>query len=98
MADGLARSIGAEQTYDDDLEGAEAIGGTLLEHAARTARRLMRAGLGARTVTVKIKYADFQIQSRRCTLPEPVQDTDAIHDAALALLAREPASAGGASG
>jgi DNA polymerase-4 len=90
VADGLARSIGAEQTYDDDLEGAEAVGGTLLEHAARTARRLVRAALGARTVTVKIKYADFQIQSRRCTLPEPVQDTDAIHGAALELLARFP--------
>ncbi|HEY4012751.1 MAG TPA: DNA polymerase IV [Polyangiaceae bacterium] len=90
VADGRARSIGAEQTYDEDLEGAEAVGRTLLEHAARTARRLVRAALGARAVTVKVKYADFQIQTRRCTLREPVQDTDAIHRAALELLARMP--------
>jgi hypothetical protein len=39
---------------------------------------------------VKVKYADFQIQTRRCTLPEPVQDTDAIHRAARELLGRMP--------
>ena len=43
------------------------------------------AGLSARTVTVKIKYADFTLRTRRATLPEPVQDTDAIHRAAVEL-------------
>ena len=90
VSDGRARSIGAEQTYDEDLVGADAIARTLLDHAGRTARRLVRAGLGARTVVLKIKYADFSLQTRRTTLPEPVQDTDAIYGAAVALLARTP--------
>jgi DNA polymerase-4 len=88
VANGLARSIGAEETYEEDLVGVEAIARTLLDHAVRVARRLVRAGLAARTVTVKIKYADFSLRTRRATLPEPVQDTDAIHRAAVQLLAR----------
>ncbi len=81
-----AQSIGAEQTYDTDLLGAASIAPTLLAHAVRVARRLVRARLCARTVTVKLKYADFTLRSRRVTLPEPIQETDAIHRAALSLL------------
>jgi DNA polymerase-4 len=87
---GEALSIGAEETYEDDLLDAESIRRTLLEHAGRVARRLVRSGLSARTVVVKVKYSDFTIRSRRTTLPEPVQDTDAIYRAAVALLARLP--------
>ena len=87
---GLAQSIGAEETYEDDLVDAEAIRRTLLDHAGRVARRLMRSSLSARTVVVKIKYSDFTIRSRRATLREPVQDTDAIYRAAVGLLARMP--------
>jgi DNA polymerase-4 len=90
VPDGQARSIGAEETYEEDLVGADAIAPTLLHHAGRIARRLVRARLSARTVAVKVKYADFTIRSRRATLPEPVQDTDAIHRAAVELLARVP--------
>jgi DNA polymerase-4 len=90
VPDALAKSIGAEETYEEDLVGADAIAPTLLDHAARVARRLVRAGLSARTVAVKIKYADFSICTRRTTLPEPVQDTDGIHRAAIELLARMP--------
>jgi DNA polymerase-4 len=87
---GQARSIGAEETYEEDLRGVEAVGRTLLEHATRVARRLVREGVSARTVAIKVKYADFTIRTRRVTLPAPAQDTDAIHTAALALLARVP--------
>ncbi len=90
VPDALAKSIGAEETYEEDLVGAGAIAPTLLDHAARVARRLVRAGLSARTVAVKIKYADFTLRTRRATLPEPVQDTDGIHRAAVELLARIP--------
>jgi DNA polymerase-4 len=93
VPDGLAKSIGAEETYEEDLVGAAAIAPTLLAHAGRIARRLVRAGLWARTVTVKIKYADFTLRTRRSTLSEAVQDTDAIHRAAVELLARIPLDA-----
>ena len=90
IPDGQAKSIGAEETYEEDLVGAEQIAPTLLDHAGRIARRLVRAHLSAHTVTVKVKYADFTLRTRRATLPEAVQDTDAIHRAAVELLARVP--------
>jgi DNA polymerase-4 len=90
VPDALAKSIGAEETYEEDLVGPDAVAPTLLDHAARVARRLVRARLSARTVAVKIKYADFSICTRRTTLPAPVQDTDAIHRAAVEMLARVP--------
>jgi DNA polymerase-4 len=87
---GVARSVGAEETYENDLTDAESIRRTLLDHASRVARRLVRGDLCARTVVVKIKYSDFKIRTRSATLPEPVQDTDAIYGAAVELLARMP--------
>jgi DNA polymerase-4 len=90
VPDGKARSIGAEETYEEDLVGAAEIAPTLLQHAGRIARRLTRAHLSARTVAVKVKYADFTLRTRRATLPDPVQDTDSIHRAAVELLGRVP--------
>ena len=90
VPDAQAKSIGAEETYEEDLRGAEQIAPTLLDHSARVARRLLRAGLWAHTVTVKIKYSDFKVRTRQATLPEAVQDTDAIHRAAVELLASVP--------
>jgi DNA polymerase IV len=90
IPDGLAKSIGAEETFEEDLVGREAIGPTLLRHAGRVARRLVRAGLAGHTVAVKVKYADFRVRTRRATLPQALCDTDAIHRAAMELLDRMP--------
>jgi DNA polymerase-4 len=90
VPDRLAKSIGAEETYEEDLVGAEAIARTLLVHAGRVARRLVRSGLSARTVALKVKYSDFTLRTRRATLDEAVSDTDSIHRAAVELLARMP--------
>ncbi len=90
-----ARSVGAEQTYERDLHDRAAIETSLLEHASRIAQRLLAAGLHARGVVVKLKYADFSIQTRRMTLPEAVSDAGAIHTAARKLLADFPEDARG---
>jgi len=85
---GVAKSIGAEQTYEEDLADRDAIEKTLLEHAERVAQRLVREGMCARTVVVKLKHADFTLVTRQLTLPEPVADTGSIHAAARSLLDR----------
>jgi DNA polymerase-4 len=84
------KSIGAEQTFEQDLTTRAAIEHTLLDHARRVAHRLVRDGWLAGTVVVKIKYADFSLRSRQARLPEPVADTTSIHRAACALLERLP--------
>ncbi len=85
-----ARSIGAEQTYETDLFARDAIERTLLEHAGRVAQRLVKQGLSARGVVVKLKYADFALASRRTLLPEPAADTGSIYAAAKGLLRQFP--------
>ncbi len=84
--DTLSKSIGAEETYEEDLTTREAIEQTLLQHAGRVAQRMVREGYSARTVVVKVKYADFTLRSRRVTLPEAVADTGSIYEAARELL------------
>jgi DNA polymerase-4 len=85
-----AKSIGAECTYDEDLTTKEAIGRTLLSHAARVAERLTEGGITAGAVVVKLKYADFTLLTRRKTLLEPASDTTTLHDTCLELLERFP--------
>ena len=85
-----AKSIGAECTYDQDLTTKEAIGRTLLAHAARVAERLTEQGLTAGAIIVKLKYADFTLLTRRKTLLEPASDTTTLHDTSLELLERFP--------
>jgi DNA polymerase-4 len=89
-AGGQGRSIGAEETYDQDLVGFEAIGRTLLAHSSRVARRLTNANASARTVAIKIKYSDFDVRTRAITLAQAVRDTDTLYAAAIELLARIP--------
>jgi DNA polymerase-4 len=87
---GVAKSVGAEETYEEDLRDRAAIERTLLDHAARVAQRLVREGLSASGVALKVKYSDFVVRTRREMLPAPVGDTDSIYRAAAALLDRVP--------
>ncbi|HEY3595384.1 MAG TPA: DNA polymerase IV, partial [Polyangiaceae bacterium] len=84
----LAKSIAAEETFEIDIRDRAELEHHLLEQAARVARRLCREGLLGRSVTVKVKYSDFRIETRRTTLPRAVGDTDSIFDAARQLLRR----------
>ena len=63
-----AKSVSVEQTYERDLRGHEAIEGELLRHADRLAGRLRSAGVSGRTVTLKIRFADFSTITRSVTL------------------------------
>lgn len=83
-----AKSIGAEDTFEEDLRNRESIERALLSQAMRVAGRLVDERLAARVVTVKIKHADFTVVTRRTTLAEPTYDTDTLHRTARRLLER----------
>ncbi len=85
-----AKSIGAEETFDDDLTSVEALRPHVHAQALRVGQRLRRAGLRARTVQLKLKRADFSLVTRRATLDEPTDDGQRLYREAEALLAREP--------
>ena len=54
---------------------------------------LQRDGISARTVTTKLRYADFSIRSRSTTLPTPIDEAERIGDLACRLLDRGLAAA-----
>jgi hypothetical protein len=64
------------------LASADAVRAVLLEQAEQVAARLRKQTLKARTVTVKIRFGDFQTITRRCTLEEPSDTTSDIWRAA----------------
>jgi DNA polymerase-4 len=88
VPDEEAKSVGAEGTFERDLAGEAALLPHLREQAERVGQRLREAGKRGRTVTLKLKYADFELVTRRCTLAQPTDDGKAIYDAAAAQLAR----------
>jgi DNA polymerase-4 len=56
--------------------------------ADEVAGYLRRDGLSARTVTTKLRYADFSLRSRSTTLPTPIDEPGRIGDLACGLLDR----------
>jgi DNA polymerase-4 len=88
VPDSEAHSVGAEQTFEQDLEPADAVRAVLLAQVDRVARRLRRHGLAARTVTVKIRYGDFQTITRSATLPAATDRTDLLAEQASTLFRR----------
>jgi DNA polymerase-4 len=89
IPDRAAKSIGAEDTFDQDLDRG-ALAPHLHAQASRVARRLRQAEVKARVVQLKLKLSDFTLITRRSTLPEPTDDGQVIFHAALALLERVP--------
>jgi DNA polymerase-4 len=81
-----AKSVGAEETFEEDLDDAADLLPVLHEQALRVAARLRRAGLTAGTLTLKVKYADFQIATRQAPLPARTDDGQALYRAGTALL------------
>ncbi|HMO06268.1 MAG TPA: DNA polymerase IV [Paracoccaceae bacterium] len=84
-ADEPMRSISAETTFEADTADRDLLTGHLWRLAERVADRAKAKALAGRTVTLKMKRADFRLATRRITLPEPAQTTDRIWRAAQGL-------------
>ena len=81
-------SISTEETFERDLSDRPALHAELRRMAESVAAHLRRDGLSARTVTTKLRYADFSIRSRSTTLPTPIDEPERIGELACALLDR----------
>ena len=81
-------SISTEETFERDLTDRAAMHAELRRMAVEVASYLRRDGLSARTVTTKLRYADFSIRSRSTTLPTPIDEPERIGDLACRLLDR----------
>ncbi|MEM1331642.1 MAG: DNA polymerase IV [Planctomycetota bacterium] len=85
VTDREAKSIGHEQTFGVNLEDPDAVRAVLSEQVEAVARRLRKKGRAAKTVTVKIRYGDFETITRSGSLDERSDTTDAIWAAARSL-------------
>ena len=88
VPDRAAKSVGAEETFDEDLTGLESLKPHVHAQALRVGRRLRKAGVQGRVVQLKLKFSDFTLITRRVTLPSPTDDGQALYRAALELLQR----------
>jgi DNA polymerase-4 len=81
-------SISAEDTFARDLTDRQSLHAEVRRLAVIVADRLVHSELSGRTVTAKLRYADFSIRTRSTTLPAAVDDAGTIGDVACGLLDR----------
>jgi len=80
------KSVGAETTFEQDLHAWEQVAPALAPLFAKVWAASQRGGHAARTVTVKVKYADFRLITRSRSGPGPLASEAELIDAGLALL------------
>jgi len=86
VPDREAKSVGAEDTFDEDLTGLEALSPHVHAQALRVGRRLRKAGVKGRVVQLKLKFGDFTLITRRTTLPSATDDGQTLYRVARELL------------
>ena len=81
------KSIGAEETFAENIDDPERIRRELLRLSGRTARSLRDSGHLARTVSVKLRLASFKTMTRSRTLSYPTDVAHEIYATACSLYA-----------
>ncbi|MFF4191670.1 DNA polymerase IV [Nonomuraea sp. NPDC001831] len=79
------KSIGNEETFAADVDDPEVIRRELLRLAERVAARMRKGGHVGRTVSVKLRRADFTTITRSRTLREPTDVAQVIYATACEL-------------
>ena len=87
--DRIAKSVGTEHTFSENLVSEVFMEEKLGEIAEELDRRLRKKKIAGKTVTLKIKYSDFTLQTRSKTLQYFISDKSLILEAARELLYQE---------
>ena len=82
------KSVSRDETFATDLDDDGALAAKLLALADRASADVREAGLIARTVTVKLRDADFTTRQASRTLADAVQSDRAVYAVARELLTR----------
>lgn len=81
----VEKSVGNEETFPFDIEDPEAIEREFLKLTERSATRLREKNFHAKTITIKIRFADFTSLSRSKTLPLATDSTHEIYEVVRSL-------------
>jgi DNA polymerase-4 len=91
-SDRIRKSLAAERTFNENLS-SEIFMLEKLDHIAdEVAKRLHKSKVAGKTVTLKIKYSDFSLQTRSKTLPYYINDKSLILETSKDLLYQEKMS------
>lgn len=83
----IRKSLGAERTFAEDITQSKILQDKLKAIAAELERRLRKYdGLGWKTVTLKVKYRDFELKTRSAGFPTFRSDAGEIFEIAKGLL------------
>jgi DNA polymerase-4 len=85
-ANRIRKSVGAENTFSSDLTEFAAMAAELQPLIEKVWRHCESTGNRGRTVTLKIKFADFEIISRSQSFLEAISGRDELERASIALL------------
>lgn len=89
-ADRVTKSLSAENTFETDLEDVDAMVLEIRRLSEVVSRRLRKSELKGKTVTVKIRYSDFQIHTRSLSLDNFIDEEELIADTAEKLIREKP--------
>ncbi|HVV10401.1 DNA polymerase IV [Amycolatopsis sp.] len=93
VVDSPDKSIGAEHTFDTDQRDPRVLERELLRLSERVAASLRAKDVRGRTVSIKVRFADFRTITRARTLATATDVARVIHATAVALLAEAAAGA-----
>ena len=79
------KSISAAETFAQDIDDPEEILREFLRLTEKAAARLRENGYYAKTISIKVRFADFSTISRSKTLPLPIDSTHEIYEIAKSL-------------
>ena len=86
---GEMKSISSETTFDRDIARFDELEAILWRQCERVSTRAKAMELGGRTVTLKLKTANFKIRTRSLSLDAPTQLADRVFRIAREMLKRE---------
>lgn len=85
----VRRSVGAERTFSQDLRRIDDMEQRIADIAEHVSERMSAAGVAGRTVTLKVKYHDFELTTRSTTVQRDIYEAAELRSIGCLLL-RQP--------
>ncbi|UIR57221.1 DNA polymerase IV [Sphingobacterium sp. SRCM116780] len=84
----IRKSIGIEDTFSEDIGQIEELQSILKDLSIKLYNRLEKGNKKGRTLTLKVKYADFSVLTRSSSLLHYLEDQEEIYQIANSLLSK----------
>ena len=85
----LQKSLAAERTFNENIASEIYMLERLEDIASEVEKRLSQSNIAGKTITLKIKYSDFTLQTRSKTVPLFISSKELIMDTVKDLLFQE---------